>query len=116
MSGMFKYAMVRGNNIIGRKTADFEPSVPLSGVAIAIKHCTLEYNESDRQTTLFPNSEDKEKFVVKVNGELITDPVLLVHGDRLLFGSHHYFLYMDPLVNPDEMYDWELAMKEANKD
>jgi hypothetical protein len=45
MSGMFKYAMVPGNNIIGRKTADFEPSVPLSGVAIANKHCILEYNQ-----------------------------------------------------------------------
>lgn len=44
MSGMFKYAMVPGKNFIGRKTADFEPSVPLSGVAIAIKHCILEFD------------------------------------------------------------------------
>jgi len=41
---------------------------------------------------------------------------LLVHGDRLLFGSHHYFLYIDPMVNPEENFEWELAMKEANKD
>ncbi len=45
MSGMFKYAMVPGNNIIGKKSADFDPSVPLSGVAIANKHCVLEYNK-----------------------------------------------------------------------
>lgn len=44
MSGMFKYAMKLGNNFIGKKTAEFEPSVPLSGVAIANKHCNLEYN------------------------------------------------------------------------
>jgi len=44
MSGMFKYAMVSGKNVIGKKTADYDPSVPLSGVAIAAKHCVLEYN------------------------------------------------------------------------
>lgn len=42
--------------------------------------------------------------------------MLLTHGDRLLFGSHHYFLFVDPSVNPEETYEWELAMKEANKD
>ena len=45
MSGMFKYAMVPGKNMIGKKTVDFDPSVPLSGVAIATKHCILEYNQ-----------------------------------------------------------------------
>lgn len=57
-----------------------------------------------------------EKFSVKVNGELIVNPILLEHGDRILFGSHHYFLYIDPLINIEETYDWDLAVKEANKD
>jgi hypothetical protein len=51
-----------------------------------------------------------------VNGELLTETRPLRHGDRVLFGSHHYFIYCDPTVNPEEMVDWEEAMKEANKE
>ena len=51
-----------------------------------------------------------------VNGELLTETLPLKHGDRVLFGSHHYFIYCDPTVNPEEMVDWEEAMKEANKE
>ena len=31
-------------------------------------------------------------------------------------GTHHYYLYVDPEINPDEVYDWGEAMKEANAD
>jgi len=33
-----------------------------------------------------------------------------------MIGSHHYYLFVDPLVNFDLSFDWEEAMKEANKD
>ena len=39
-----------------------------------------------------------------------------MHGDRLLIGTHHYYLHVDPALNPDETYEWEAAMKEANAD
>ena len=39
-----------------------------------------------------------------------------MHADRLLLGTHHYYLYIDPAINPDETYEWEAAMKEANAD
>lgn len=38
------------------------------------------------------------------------------HGDRVLFGSHHYFIFCDPQIDPEVMVDWEDAMKEANKE
>jgi hypothetical protein len=65
---------------------------------------------------LHPNSEDAQKYSVKVNGELITEPTLLKHGDRLLVGSHYYYIYVDPLINADEQVEFEFALKEANKD
>ena len=46
----------------------------------------------------------------------MAEPVALNHGDRLLVGTHHYYLYVDPEINPDEVYDWGEAMKEANAD
>ena len=53
---------------------------------------------------------------VCVNGEVLTEPKQLEHGDRVLVGSHHYFIYCDPQINMEEMIDWEEAMKEANKE
>lgn len=41
---------------------------------------------------------------------------MLKHGDRILVGTHHYYLFVDPEINAEETYDWEIAMKEANKD
>lgn len=51
-----------------------------------------------------------------VNGELIIEPTVIQHGDRILIGSHHYFLFVDPLVDYDEQVDYEMAVKEANKE
>lgn len=51
-----------------------------------------------------------------VNGEIVDKPRELQHGDRVLVGLHHYFLYVDPLVNYDEEIEYEIAMKEANKE
>ena len=34
MSGMFKYAMNEGKNIIGKKQGDYEPDITISGVGI----------------------------------------------------------------------------------
>lgn len=46
----------------------------------------------------------------------MTEAVQLNHGDRVLVGTHHYFIFCDPDINPDEMVEWEEAMKEANKE
>lgn len=51
-----------------------------------------------------------------VNGVLCEKDRLLVHGDRVLVGLYHYFIYVDPLINMDAMFEYEDAMKEANKD
>jgi len=53
---------------------------------------------------------------VLVNGEIVEGPLLLQHGDRVLVGLHHYFLFVDPQINLDESCDYEVAMKEANKE
>ena len=65
---------------------------------------------------LIPNEDDPTNFSVKVNGERVEEPVKLEHGDRILVGSHHYYLFVDPQVNNEEQVEWEEAMKEANKE
>lgn len=63
-----------------------------------------------------PNEEDPRKFKTMVNGVLCEQPRLLAHGDRVLVGLYHYFLFVDPLLNYDEEFSYEDALKEANKD
>ena len=116
MSGYFKYPMKEGENIIGKKQGNFEPHVQIAGVGIHRQQCILDYSPDDRRTTLLPNQDDTKKYRVMINGELVTQPQLLNHGDHLLIGLHHYFLFVDPHVNPLETCDYEVAMKEANKD
>ena len=41
---------------------------------------------------------------------------MLNHGDRILVGTHHYWLFTDPAVDAEHMIEWETAMKEANAD
>jgi hypothetical protein len=59
---------------------------------------------------------DFKSYTVKINGELVTEPVELHPGDRLLFGSHIYYIYIHPNVNKDATFDYEEAVKEANKE
>ena len=65
---------------------------------------------------MLPNHEDVNKYSVKVNGELVTENVMLQHGDRILIGTHQYYLYVDPMVDGEATYDRNEANKEANKD
>jgi len=57
----------------------------------------MEYDPSTRRTVLHPNHEDLEKYTVKVNGDLVDKDTEVKHGDRILVGNHHYFLFVDPL-------------------
>ena len=74
MSGMIKFALNEGDNYIGKKNAEFTPSIAIQGVGIANKQCCLNFNSDDRATTLMPNDDNPGKFKVKVNGELLEDP------------------------------------------
>jgi hypothetical protein len=46
----------------------------------------------------------------------MAENVNIKHGDRILIGTNHYWLYCDPKKNPNEMVEYEVAMKEANAD
>ena len=117
MSGMIKKAMKDGSNFMGKENKDFTPDIPINGVGITNKHCLIKYDSGSRSATVYPNAEDPEKYSIKVNGTpVIAEPIPLNHGDRLLVGNHHYWIYCDPEINKDEMVNWEVAMKEANAD
>ena len=96
---MFKVAFNDGDNYIGKKSKDFQPAVQLSGAGIAQKHCLINYNSDERTMTLVPNQKDSVSYQVKVNGERKDEPCILQHGDRILVGSHAYYVIVDPRIN-----------------
>jgi len=116
MSGVVKFGLKDGDNTIGKKAKDNEPGLPLAGVGIARLQCLINYSSEERRCMLVPNQEDFKKYKVMVNGELVEEAIPLKHRDRILIGSHHYFLFVDPMINFEENYEWEDAMKEANKE
>jgi len=116
MDGKFVYPFKNGANKAGKQNADFKPDLSLGGVGIASPHCVFNYNPDVRKANLGPNEEDPERYPTRVNGDLLKESVELKHGDRILIGSHAYYIYIDPDVNPTETYEYELAVKEANKD
>ena len=68
MSGMIKKAFKGGDNYMGKQTKEFEPDIVVSGVGISAQHCLFKFDEGSSQTMIYPNSEDPEKFSIKVNG------------------------------------------------
>jgi len=40
----------------------------------------------------------------------------LENKDRIRFGNHNYFLYIDPEEISNENYDWEYAVKECSEE
>jgi hypothetical protein len=115
MSGMLTRELAPGSNVVGKETPDFKPAIPVKGAGLANMHCQIEYNEFEDRVTVFPN-EDFKNYTVKVNGELVTQPTFLNPGDRVLFGSHIYYLFIHPNINKDATFEYEDAVKEANKD
>ena len=51
-----------------------------------------------------------------LNGKLLTSPTVLENQDRIRFGNHNFFLYIDPEELTSAKFDWEYAVKEANEE
>jgi hypothetical protein len=115
MSGMINRELNPGSNLVGKETPEFRPTIPVKGAGLASKHCTIEYNQAEDKTTVFPN-EEFNNYTVKINGELVQQPTVMNPGDRILFGSHIYYIYIHPKVNKDATFEYEDAVKEANKE
>ena len=48
-----------------------------------------------------------------MNGKLVTGEAKLKHLDRIRFGLHNYFLFLDPNEVEFNQYDWDFANQEA---
>lgn len=83
LSGTLFFPLKLGKNWIGPPTCSSDPpAIQLAGIMIEEDHCCIEYSEDLKLTA---NAE------TYVNGQQVSSPVLLRHGDRIIIGGTHYF-------------------------
>ena len=100
----------------GRVDAEVEQDVKLRGLSIQKQHAYV--TNDGTQCVLHPMGTAKTHH----NGELLNEPKVLNHNDRLIFGNNHVFLVSIPGVESKveegeekSSIDWEYAVREMNK-
>ena len=109
LSGNIKHSFKEGRNVIGRRNDQSPPDIVVEGLGVQPAHCAV-LRQGDVYT-LQPSDSSK----TTVNGKAVTGPVVLSHGDRVRFGNHNYFVFMDP-EDMEKVADWETAVREANSE
>ena len=80
---------LKPKTLVGRTGAPANPDIQLSGVGIQNEHCVIEMDESgeDILVSLTPLNGAR----TCVNGVEIAQPTTISNGDRILWGSNHFF-------------------------
>jgi len=113
LTGKIRHTFKKGENTIGKTDKDEMPDIVIGGVGVLRNHCKISFDGTN--VVLVPNP-DPNVAKVFVNGKLITEPTKLKHSDRILFGSHNYFLLNDPSNQENSSIDWDYANKEVIQD
>ncbi|KAK0041455.1 kinesin-like protein KIF28P [Biomphalaria pfeifferi] len=113
LSGVVCLFLNGATTVIGCKSGN--PDIVLNGLSIQKKHAII--SQEKGSITLKPGSDGAK---TRVNGSLITGPRTLEHMDRIIFGSNHVYVFVNPLNpkapegTPQEI-NWEFAQKEVAK-
>uniref|UniRef100_A0A8C6V9K7 Kinesin family member 13Bb n=1 Tax=Neogobius melanostomus TaxID=47308 RepID=A0A8C6V9K7_9GOBI len=75
--------------------------IQLCGMAIQAEHCVIDI--TDNTVVLTPHRNAR----TCVNGSVVTSPVQLHHGDRILWGNNHFFRISLPKVKAQSAADGE---------
>ena len=104
---------LKEQTLVGRAGADIEQDIQLMGLGIQAEHCVLHIENVELFITPLPNAR------TCVNGCEITEKTKLQNGDRLLWGSNHFFRVNCPKVSsgcdptPTTPFDWRMAQEEV---
>lgn len=110
--------LVQDRTLVGSRNCDIQ----LSGLGIQPEHCVIELHEGALVLTPVSNAR------CFVNGAPITQPCPVYHGDRILWGNHHFFRVNCPKSTatsepqtPAQTLDYnfareELMMKDLSND
>ncbi|XP_063424570.1 kinesin-like protein KIF14 isoform X2 [Mytilus trossulus] len=90
LSEMLLYVIKEGQTRVGRMCDNSKHEIQLNGALIAENHCII--NNLENVISITP-IDDAPTYV---NGNLISEPVILQHGDRVILGGDHYFRFNHP--------------------
>ncbi|XP_065651766.1 kinesin-like protein KIF13A isoform X6 [Hydra vulgaris] len=96
---------------IGRSDAPVTQDIVLNGLGIASEHCIIDIE--DEITYLQP----LEGARTCVNGQVVKERTQIRHGDRILWGNHHFFRINcphapSPAGEPEVQMDFDFAQNE----
>ncbi|XP_058861483.1 kinesin-like protein KIF14 isoform X3 [Acipenser ruthenus] len=112
LSEMLLYIIKEGQTKVGRHMVDSEYDIQLTGALIADSHCLI---TNEQGTVTLTPAADAETYV---NGDLVSEPVTLHHGDRVILGRDHYFRFNHPVEvqNGRRASEGPVACKEMLQD
>uniref|UniRef100_A0AAV2KUB8 Kinesin-like protein KIF14 n=1 Tax=Knipowitschia caucasica TaxID=637954 RepID=A0AAV2KUB8_KNICA len=90
LSEMLLYMIKEGNTTVGKLKCDATHDIQLTGALIADLHCVI---NNVHDTVSITPMENAKTFV---NGNLISEALVLHHGDRVILGGDHYFRFNHP--------------------
>ncbi|CAL8252936.1 unnamed protein product [Merluccius merluccius] len=90
LSEMLLYMIREGQTRVGKLKSESAHDIQLSGALIADQHCVISNVEGTVSVTPM---ESAKTFV---NGNLVSTPTILHHGDRVILGGDHYFRFNHP--------------------
>ena len=112
LTGRVKHFFKDGNNVCGKKNAESNPDINIGGIGVTANHCQIAHVEEIGELTLTPH-EDSDNSKTYLNGDLVTEPKELNHGDRVLFGNNQLYIIVKPPQEIDKsLLDYESIMKE----
>ncbi|XP_072765533.1 kinesin-like protein KIF13A isoform X4 [Anoplolepis gracilipes] len=76
---------LKERTLVGGRSAKTEQDIQLHGLGILPEHCVITIEESGLYMTPLNGAR------CFVNGTQVVDKTLLQHGDRIVWGNHHFF-------------------------
>ncbi|XP_046846785.1 kinesin-like protein KIF28P, partial [Xenia sp. Carnegie-2017] len=90
LSGMIYYLLKPGNNLVGSEKADPVPEITLTGLKIKKNHAIITCMGNDNSIQSCGSS------ALLVNGEPVTESIILHHNDRIMFGTNQLYVFYHP--------------------
>lgn len=112
LSGHICHAIKEGENKIGKKNPAESPDIIIEGLGIGVNHCSINCSGETYKISPAPDMNLK----TTLNGKILEKTTELSHQDRIRFGNHNFFLFVDPEELSANNFDWEYAMREAHEE
>ncbi|XP_065183829.1 kinesin-like protein KIF28 [Sycon ciliatum] len=123
LSRVVEHFLPEGKTVVSRLSRNRSPAavqdenewseeILLEGISILHNHCQLENKENEVCLTALAANAD-----TKVNGTPLVGCRVLMHNDRVVFGTNHYMVFINPMnmsmsANSPDLVDWQYAQQE----